>query len=68
MVDEWTKVLIGMSPFFELKPPVGMSRHHGHILEVTRPAFIAYCAIVRVIGHEPFNNMITKFMRFRILN
>jgi hypothetical protein len=41
-----------------------MAGHYGHILKVAFSAFIANRAIMRVIGHQPFDDMFPKLYCF----
>ena len=60
MVDKRPQVLIGIGPLFKFKTPVIMPGHYRHILQMTTATFIANRTIVGMIGHQPFNNLLSE--------
>ncbi len=55
MMNERSQVLIGIGTFFKFKAPVIMPGHYRHVLQMAVASFIANGAVVRMIGHQPFN-------------
>src|SRR5687768_953200 len=66
MVDERAEILVSVCSLFELKSAVSVASHHSHILKMTRTALVAYCAIMRMICHQPFDHVFAKLHRFFI--
>jgi hypothetical protein len=67
MVDERTKILISVRSLLELKSAVSVARHYRHVLQVAGSPFVAYCTIMRMISHQPFDDMFTKLYCFVVL-
>jgi hypothetical protein len=57
LVDEGTEILIFECSLWEAVSTAGMPCHHGHILQVAFSSLIANGAVVRVVCHEPFDDV-----------
>ena len=67
VIDERAQILIAMCALLKLKSPVCVAGHHRHVLQMARSTFVAYSAIVGVIRHQPFDNVLAKLHRFLVL-
>ncbi|VXD01138.1 conserved hypothetical protein [Pseudomonas sp. 8Z] len=45
-----------------------MPGHHRHVLQVAVTAFLAHRAVVRVVGHQPFDDTGAKCLGFLVVN
>jgi hypothetical protein len=68
MVDEGAEILVAVSSLGVFIPPVIMTRHDGHILKMTFPAFITDRAVMGVIGHQRLNNISPEHLCFGIVD
>jgi hypothetical protein len=68
MIDKRSEILIPVGPFIVIETPVIMPGHHSHVLQVAFPSFITYRAIMRMVGHEPFDNILPELMGFPIIH
>ncbi len=57
MIDQGTEVLVAEGSFVEAVPPVIMTGHHRHILKVAFAAFVAGRTVVRMVGHQAFDDV-----------
>jgi hypothetical protein len=62
------KVLTGIGPLLEPKFSPRVAGHHGHVLQMAFPAFIADGTVVRMVRHEPLNDSGAKLLHFRIVD
>src|SRR3990170_318828 len=60
VMNKRPQILIVISAFLVVEATVIVARHHRHVLQMTTAAFITYRAIMRMIGHQPFNYLFTK--------
>jgi hypothetical protein len=56
LIHQRTQVLIAKRALVEFITAVVVTRHDGHILQMTLAALIAHGAVMRMIEHEPFDN------------
>ena len=68
MMNERTEILVGVSSFFIIVPAVVVSGHHGHILQMTTAAFVAHGTVMRMVGHQPFDNAGAERLGFFIVD
>jgi hypothetical protein len=68
MIDERPKILVSVRALLESEFPIVMPGHHRHILQMTRTSFIADRAIMRMVCHQPPNNLFAESLRIVISN
>jgi hypothetical protein len=60
VLDKDAQVLIMISPLFPEVAPDPMASCYGHVLKQAMPAFITDRAVVGMVHHEPFNDVLTE--------
>jgi hypothetical protein len=60
MLDEDAQVLIMISPLFPKVVPDPMASCYSHVLKQTVPSFIADGTVMRMVHHQPFDDVFTK--------
>ena len=68
MMDKRAKVLIAEGSLGELIAAVGVAGHHGHVLKMALPAFVAHGTIVRVALHQPLDDAGAKLHGVLVFN
>ncbi|MNH81968.1 hypothetical protein D3C73_343480 [compost metagenome] len=66
--NERAQLLVLVGAFGEAIPALVVAGHHGHVLQVAVTAFFAHRAVVRVVGHQPFNNTGAERLGFFIVD
>jgi hypothetical protein len=66
VINERSQVLIPVRAFMVPEFSVGMAGHYGHVLKMTGATFITDGTVVRVIGHQPADNILPEFVRLGI--
>ena len=66
VVDERAEILVAERALVELEAAVGVTGHHGHVLQMTFAPLVAHRAVVRMIGHEPFDDAGSELARLGI--
>lgn len=56
MGDERAEFLVLVGALGEAVPALVVAGHHRHVLQVAVTAFLAHRAVVRVVGHQPFDD------------
>src|SRR5215469_17921733 len=56
VIHQGPQILIAKGAFLERVTAVVVTRHHGHVLQVTFATLIANGAVVRMVQHESFDN------------
>src|SRR5690606_10945299 len=64
VVDERAEVLVLVRALGEAIAACVVTGHHGHVLQVAVAAFFADRAIVRVVGHQPFDDAFANLHGF----
>src|SRR5690606_19693113 len=54
--DEGAELLILVGAFAEAITALVVAGHHRHVLQMAVTAFLAHRAVVRVVGHQPFDD------------
>ena len=68
MSDERAEFLVLVGTFGKAVAAFVVTGHHGHVLQVAVTAFFAHRAVVRVVGHQPFDNAGAKHFRFFVVD
>jgi hypothetical protein len=64
MIDTRAQILIVVCPFLIAEFSVRVAGHNSHILQMTLTPFITDRTVMRVIYHEPFHYVFSKFPNF----
>ena len=66
--NERAEFLVLVSTLGEAITALVVAGHHGHVLQMAVAALFAHRTVVRVVGHQPFNNAGAKHFRFFVVD
>jgi len=66
--NERAQLLVLVGTLGEAITALVVAGHHGHVLQMAVTAFFAHRAVVRVVGHQPFNDAGAKHFRFFVVD
>ena len=66
VIDERAKVLITMGTLGPAIAAARMPGHQGHVLQMAFAAFFAYRAVMRMVDHQPFDDLGTEIAGFLV--
>ncbi|MNQ42066.1 hypothetical protein D3C85_557620 [compost metagenome] len=66
--DERAEVLVLVGALGEAVAALVVAGHHRHVLQVAVTAFLAHRAVVRVVGHQPFDDAFAKAPGFLVVD
>ena len=66
--DERAEFLVLVGALGEAITALVVAGHHRHVLQVAVTAFFAHRAVVRVVGHQPFDDAGAKHFRFFVFD
>jgi len=66
--NERAQLLVLVSTLGEAITALVVAGHHCHVLQMAVTAFLTDRAVVRVVGHQPFNDAGAKHFRFFVID
>jgi len=66
VVDQRTEILVVIRAFVEAEAPVGVPRHHRHVLQVAFAPLITNGAVMRVIFHQELDDRFSERHRLGV--